>query len=134
MDANRYNKVQSRAIRGLVDAATGVSIYRLTSEQSTAAYLKVLGELPKGTPRAIREYLRGWWDCFKGQLAKDQLEFCYVLPDGRIVCTHQESPRHYEKMGLTPRDLYNTKGRHAGLFWKGTDKAFYLSDDEVEVR
>jgi hypothetical protein len=100
--------------------------WRWTSFEVNQKFEKILKDLPKKTPRYIREYLRGCYDTHNDRLFRDELEHCYLTDQG-LVSTRAASERYHGKIGFSVVAL---TGLPNGFYWRGTDKPWF--NDEVQ--
>ena len=115
---------RDRAVSATIDAFNTAKICHQYHDELLTMLAKVRAPI-EHCPGWVKEYVQGYAACMNRMLYVHDLEYCTILPDGRIVSHDSKSPRYYEKQGMTPRELHEVKGGRSGHFWKGTDKFFY---------
>lgn len=124
MQKRVYN-IQEKARIRLVDIYSQGKIFHLTSQQIHSKVMKMMQDLPKGTPYYVLSYLRGYNDALQQELYAHYLDFRYIV-NGVQVSTHKKSPIYYEKMGVTVYELTNNP---CGHYWTDSDKPYF--NDEI---
>lgn len=74
-------------------------------------------------PHWLTSYWRGIWDTLDN-LAAQKREFCYTMNDGRLTSIRKESPIHYEKMDIMPRQLCESQC-DSGFYWIKTGNRYF---------
>lgn len=124
MDLDRAIKVQKSATSAMYSIYSGALISKSTSKELNCRYLSILSSMPKGTPRHVREFIRGMHEVLNTKLQQEHIEFCYQI-DGKLYSVRRDSVRYYEKHGITPKEL-NDRQELNGMFWMDTDKEFFI--------
>jgi hypothetical protein len=134
MNLDRAVRVQSQFKVRIADAVCTSRIMKSTSaDMHNRVQTQVFDALPKGTPRHVREFLRGYYEALN-ELVWREMEFCYRDAAGTLFSTHRDSTHRKTE------EFYSAgKGSELGKLesahvWKGTDKpytAWSRMDDHI---
>jgi hypothetical protein len=128
MNADRAIRVQYDALSRLKDCYSIAKTYKQTHAQlleSKQSY--VYGQLPKGTPRHIREYVAGFDHALLEQTLRHDLIFG-VWHDGQFYNHERGNPESVDARGMSYSDFANMMRDNTleqGSYWRhDTTKPF----------
>ncbi len=130
MSLDRAITWQSRLVQHTAEIVGRARMCGQHSNQMQANKISTMNNAPKGLPRHVHEYVRGYYQALVDQLYVHDLEFCYLY-QGRLYSTHRQSSRP------TTQQFYDREQGNllvdcpSGHFWKGTDKVFFGVDQEI---
>ena len=124
MKIDRQLRLRDRK-KSEINGAISAAIYgKQTSDELSAKICDILyTTMPKGAPGHLRAYLSGYYDYFRNNILYTKLEFCYRV-NGALYSTYKNSPRYYEKLGLSPKQVYDLAD-FSGHYWENSDKLYF---------
>lgn len=124
MNTARSVRIKMQMMDRLQDLESKARIFGMPSHEITKEFQKLKENLPKGTPSWVIWYLNGAFDQITKGYYKHDLEFCYMV-DGIRYSTHKTSEMYYEKHGITPQILSQTK-ESMGHYWKHNGRPYFV--------
>ncbi len=122
MNTSTASNHKKRAKDAILSVESTAAICKQTRAEIHTRQLAVKATI-QHCPVWVRAYLDGIIDLLQEQ-RYSHLEFCYILPSGKIVSTHRKSSRYFENEGVTVSELSDLECNH---YWKGTDKPYGTS-------
>jgi hypothetical protein len=126
MELDRAIKTQRHLIVRLRDLASSARLFGLSSDEINKKYNAIIGELPKNTPRHVREYARGYWYCLSDKFYESDLVFGGFVGE-TFYSTHNDRADYYGKNGIEP-SAYADDGKvtRRGHYWKTNLRPYFV--------
>lgn len=126
MNLDRAIKVQHDLVTRLRDLASSARSFGLSSTEINARYIALLDKLPKKTPRHVREFARGYWQCLSDKFYESDLVFGGFIGE-TFYSTHRNRDDYYEKNGIEPREYAdNGKVTRRGHYWATNLRPYFI--------
>ena len=127
MKLDRIIAVQSQATARITDAYSAARTYHETHEQIIDRMMTIFNSLPKGTPRHVQTYLKGYWHGLADQVWRNDTIFGAWI-DGEFYCHERGNPQSVDARGLSYSEfarMLNDAGIEQHAYWKGDTSKVY---------
>jgi hypothetical protein len=129
---DRSLKLQKQAVSRLQEIYSTARIVGLSSaevqEMRSERVSRVLTQAK--APEWVHTYVQGYEACIVDGLYRNELEFCYVGPDGTMYSTHKETTHRSTEEWYAAGKGHELGNLPAGHFWKGTARAWFMSPSQ----
>jgi hypothetical protein len=120
MTIDRAVNIQLKAVPCIRDIFSRARIFKNSHQEILEEYQKLISNLPKGTPKWLKGYLRGRFETANEFHRELFTEFCYQI-GGEWYTTHKESTR----ARLTDHQTVIKENIKGHFVYKDSDKIYF---------